>query len=452
MTRFPLSGSFPQGRLLILALLAFSACTDGAPPSGVLAPRMALAVGGGYGPTVKSTTPDSATVDSTLNVHVFGSGFDAGSSAQWALNGAPSGKVVTNSTHFVSSTELVANITIAPDAPLASYDVMVTTSSGKGGIGTELFVITAKTTDLGTLGGTQSEALGINNSTQVVGWSYLPSGEQRAFLWTKAGGMQNLGTLGGNSSMAYAINDNGQVAGSSGTPSGETHAFLWTATGGMRDLGTLGGTRSQAFAISQNGAIVGASYLSGGGSEYAFFWSAGVMENLGVPFSEARGVNNAFQIVGFGYPSSPRALLWTKSGGAWISEELVIPNATFSRAEGINELGQVIGGFLLPQNSPNRRGFSWTRAGGGKELPAIQHGVENWAYAVSNAGRIGGWGNDKSGFSPTMWDPTADGWTARIIVKTSRASTWVNAMNDNHQAVGSLIKVTNRHAALWDIP
>jgi hypothetical protein len=163
------------------------------------------------------------------------------------------------------------------------------------------------------------------------------------------------------------------------------------------------------------------------------------------------GVNNALQVVGWDYSYSPsRALLWTKSGGAWTSELLVVPNASGSYAYGINELGQVIGGFLPV--SGGRRGFSWTRAGGGKELPAIPHGVENWAYALSNAGRIAGWGNDKSGLSPTIWDPTANGWTARIIVRTSRASTWVNALNDNHQAVGSLVKVTNRHAALWDVP
>jgi hypothetical protein len=128
--------------------------------------------GGGGGLTVKSTAPDTATIDSTLDVHVFGSGFDVGSSAQWELSGTPTGKVVTNSTHFVSSTELVANITIARDAPLASYDVMVTTSSGKGGIGTELFVVTAKTTDLGTLSGdVASYAVDVNDAGYIAGAS-----------------------------------------------------------------------------------------------------------------------------------------------------------------------------------------------------------------------------------------------------------------------------------------
>ena len=237
MRRFPLSRAFSQCRLLILALFAFSACTGDSPSSAILASRVTFAAAAGS-VTVKSTSPDTATVDSTLDVHVFGTGFDPGSRANWAINGVLSPKVVTNSTRFVSSTELVANITIARDAPVASYDVIVTASSGKGGIGTECFVVTPKTTDLGTLGGAESEAFGVNNFTQVVGWAFVPSGVEHAFLWTKATGMRDLGTLGGSSSRAYAINDNGQVVGYAYTVAGEKHAFLWTATDGMRDLGT----------------------------------------------------------------------------------------------------------------------------------------------------------------------------------------------------------------------
>ncbi|MEA2762347.1 MAG: hypothetical protein QOD47_1631, partial [Gemmatimonadaceae bacterium] len=229
MTRSPISRS--QCRLLFLALLAFSACTGDAPSAALLAPRGTLVSAAAISVTVKSTSPDTATVDSTLDVHVFGTGFDPGSRANWAIKGVVSPKVVTNSMRFVSSTELVANITIAPDAPLASYDVIVTASSGKGGIGTECFVVTPKTTDLGTLGGTDSEAFGINNVGQVVGWAFVPSGVEHAFLWTKASGMRDLGTLGG-CSRALAINDNGLVVGSSYTLAGEKHAFLWTATDG----------------------------------------------------------------------------------------------------------------------------------------------------------------------------------------------------------------------------
>lgn len=67
-------------------------------------------------------------------------------------------------------------------------------------------------TDLGTLGGTQTYASGINNSGQVVGTSELPDSSSHAFLYSD-GRMTDLGTLGGFGSFAVDINDRGQVAG-----------------------------------------------------------------------------------------------------------------------------------------------------------------------------------------------------------------------------------------------
>ena len=55
--------------------------------------------------------------------------------------GCPTPRVRTNSTRYVSRSSLVANITIGKNAVPATYDVAVTTSNGKKGIGTELFVI-----------------------------------------------------------------------------------------------------------------------------------------------------------------------------------------------------------------------------------------------------------------------------------------------------------------------
>lgn len=119
-----------------------AACTDAAPRvSGI-----AASAGGGGSPTVTATDPDSATQDTTLDVLVTGSNFDAGSVAQWAINGVPSLKVRTNSTRFVNSRRVVANITIAADADPVLYDVIVTTTTGKKGIGTELFVVRVKAT------------------------------------------------------------------------------------------------------------------------------------------------------------------------------------------------------------------------------------------------------------------------------------------------------------------
>ncbi|NIN67395.1 MAG: HAF repeat-containing protein, partial [Anaerolineae bacterium] len=115
--------------------------------------------------------------------------------------------------------------------------------------------------DLGTLGGTSSIALGINNLGQVVGNSSIATGESYAFLWTAEGGMRDLGSLGGNFTGAFDINELGHVVGWSNTSSGETHAFLWTPEGGMQDLGTFDGVKSAAICINDRDHIAGIRWL-----------------------------------------------------------------------------------------------------------------------------------------------------------------------------------------------
>ena len=118
--------------------------------------------------------------------------------------------------------------------------------------------------DLGTLGGTYSQAAAVDDHGQAVGYSTTAGGVTHAFWWTARGGMVDLGTLGGDYSNAVAINDDGQVVGysttagsHSDTAGNETHAFSWTKKGGMVDLGTLGGNSSSAAAVNNRGQVVG---------------------------------------------------------------------------------------------------------------------------------------------------------------------------------------------------
>jgi probable HAF family extracellular repeat protein len=98
---------------------------------------------------------------------------------------------------------------------------------------------------LGTLGGAQgsSVALAINDPGQVVGYSYTADGSLHATLWSH-GATTDLGTLpGGTISEATGINNRGDIVGwSTYGGTSYSHAFLWT-DGIMIDLGTLGDTR-----------------------------------------------------------------------------------------------------------------------------------------------------------------------------------------------------------------
>ena len=95
--------------------------------------------------SVSGATPDSATQDTTLDVVINGSGFVSGTAANWALAGVQDpAQVRTNSTRYVNSRQLVANITISATATIASWDIVLTAVGKKGGIGTEAFAIRQK--------------------------------------------------------------------------------------------------------------------------------------------------------------------------------------------------------------------------------------------------------------------------------------------------------------------
>ena len=173
----------PSRLIAVCVLLGLAACSGREPTR----PIIAAVSKGTTEVTVTIANPDSATQDTTLDVHVLGSGFDRGSSAQWAQNGVPSPNVKTNSTKFVSSGELVANITIALTAGTGAYEILVTTSKGKKGIGTDLFTITLRHNDVATVTVTPATSnIAVGASVPLQATAYNSSGTVRAkatFTW-----------------------------------------------------------------------------------------------------------------------------------------------------------------------------------------------------------------------------------------------------------------------------
>jgi len=128
--------------------------------------------------SVTRATPSYGDQGTTVDIHVLGSGFTSGAQATWLLHGvADPTHVRTNSTTVVSSSELIANITIANDAQLALWDVQVALAGGKNGVGSEMFEITAAQIIASpTSGGGDVLSYGINQNGQIVGKGRSQSG------------------------------------------------------------------------------------------------------------------------------------------------------------------------------------------------------------------------------------------------------------------------------------
>ncbi|MES2898838.1 MAG: PEP-CTERM sorting domain-containing protein [Pseudomonadota bacterium] len=200
----------------------------------------------------------------------------------------------------------------------------------------------------GARGPGSSVAAAINRHGQVAGSSDLPNSTARhAFRFTPGQALLDLGTLGGANSAASGINAQGDIVGRADTAGGAYHAFHYSG-GVMRDLGTLGGTFSEASAINDSAEISGFSYLAGNTFAHAFLLAGGVLRDLGTlggANSFGYGINNRGQVVGSSEVAGSNALhAFLYAEGVMLDLNALIGPAfpwVLNYAAGINDAGQL---------------------------------------------------------------------------------------------------------------
>jgi hypothetical protein len=264
---------------------------------------------------VTSASPSFGDQGVTVDVHVFGTGFTAGAQATWLLHGvADPTQVHTNSTTFVSSTELVANITIASGATLDFWDVQVALAGGKNGVGSELFEVTsAQILGPGTPGGINPEVYGMSQNLQIMGW--VTGGGGTPFVYDDVAGMVNLG-----SGQAWTIDPLGTIIGGRDS---NLFARAWV----QQSPSTWRAEQMPRLPFSVGGNVMGAARTSDGTLLVSGFDDSATSTKPNTP-------------------SFNRPVVWQRVGSSWSApQRYTLPaGAVKASARVINGLGQVAGG------------------------------------------------------------------------------------------------------------
>lgn len=195
---------------------------------------------------------------------------------------------------------------------------------------------------------TESQALGINNRGQAVGFYVGRDGWQRAVLWEK-GRMKWLGRLGPEyvSHEAVAINNSGQIIGTASTVDGRRTSFIWEK-GVMREIKLPKESNSYVVAINNNGQVVGtfdsARDEHGSTHSLVFLYDTNGFHDLGIE-GQVFGINNQGQILGLDNRENwNRPFVWN-NGITVFLDELLAKNERFGFAPSLamNDNGEIVG-------------------------------------------------------------------------------------------------------------
>jgi probable HAF family extracellular repeat protein len=231
------------------------------------------------------------------------------------------------------------------------------------------FLYDGTTHVLGTLGGTQSFGLDINDHDQIVGYSTGSDGIRRAFLYQ--GGTMSPVPAPGPRSFGSVINNSGTVAGRYDDPNGFVRGFVVDACRCPKDLGTLGGNQTFVFGINNAGQLAGMSEAPSG-RFHTFRYENGVITDIGTlggDFASFGWMNESGWITGYSLTETGQTRAFLHDGTTL--RDLGTLGGTSSEGTSINAAGRVVG--WASTTSQVQHAMTWTQADGMVDLNKVLH-------------------------------------------------------------------------------
>jgi probable HAF family extracellular repeat protein len=269
-----------------------------------------------------------------------------------------------------------------------------------------------------------------------------------AFSWDSTTGMTDLGSLGGDS-LALGINDSGQIVGYSYLPDNHYHVVTWTTTGGIVDLGSIDDKGySAGYAINSAGNIVGTG-IDANSRYVAFFWSASTgYVSLGeIPpngYADGRDINDSDTITGSAYGLS-QGFIWRPSFSRF-KYIGTLPGGSTSEGIAINNLGHVTGTATL--STGEGHAFIWTKTDGMRDIGIVREGGTTVGFGINDNDEVVGFTNGVE--KPFYWRGSTG---MRPLRTLGGLQTEVYAINNSGVIVGSSqTPANNFHAAFWSRP
>jgi|GEM_PF-5658916 len=295
--------------------------------------------------------------------------------------------------------------------------------------------------ELGSLGGNDSYALGLNDQGQVVGKSTLANGEIHAFLYSNAA-MTDLGTLGGKVSSANLINNGGQIAGTS-TEAGEGSQSAFQVVGGMMkrltlNVSTTDGSVLEVTGMNDSGAIVGYIKVPRSGMilSRSFRVQGDAVKVLPAEFPMAVDIANNGKILGVqSGQGGPRVAIYYKGQitvPAGLKNISATPNA-------MNENGEIVG-VLKKGSIPFLFSKGQVAPFGGRDQAGSMIGINDIGIAMGRFFRYGksiAFANERLGWPASQYYPSGiNEMTAATLAPVMMSFLEVTGINNRYQVCG----------------